>query len=310
MKKIILFTAMILFLATPGLFAQENIFWNRSDAYLAQTPAGDTPVVFAPGLLASPGYWVGGRVAFSHDGKQFFYGTNTTWFNGKDQKLMYFTFDGKKWVGPSLLSLQFDTPTFSTDGDTLFISGMDGVYETRLSDTGWVSPSLFLKRSYILYNFMPAQGGHYYVGSNGTWGKRQDINSWKFSLLSGAGSDTSIQNLGSPLNSPGFNGDFYIAPDESYMIISTKETPTFECELFISFRKPDNQWTVPLSLGSRINDGTAHRWGAYVSPDHKYLFYTKGTSEKDCRIYWVRFDNLFKKLKQQALSSGDHQGKL
>jgi hypothetical protein len=102
------------------------------------------------------------------------------------------------------------------------------------------------------------------------------------------------------LNSNGFNGDFYIAPDESYMIISAKESATFESELYISFRNEENTWSVPVSLGPLINDGTAHRWGAYVSPDRRYLFYTKGTSEKDCSIYWVRFDGLFKKLRASA----------
>ena len=110
--------------------------------------------------------------------------------------------------------------------------------------------------------------------------------------------DTSIRDLGSPLNSPGFNGDFFIAMDESYMIISTRETKDFECELYISFRKKDKTWTNPQSLGPLINDGRAHRYGQYVSPDGRYLFYTRGASEKDCAVYWVRFDRLLNKLKQ------------
>ena len=133
------------------------------------------------------------------------------------------------------------------------------------------------------------------------WGLRSDYNSWKFSVLAGIGSDTSIQNLGEPPNSPGFNGDFYIAPDEPYLIISAKESPTFESELYISFQKPGQQWGVPVSLGPLINNGLAHRWGAYVSPDRKYLFYSKGTSEKDSTIYWVRFDRLLKKLQQEKM---------
>ena len=52
----------------------------------------------------------------------------------------------------------------------------------------------------------------------------------------------------------------------------------------------------PQSLGDKINAGPAHRFGQYVSPDGKYLFYTKGTGEKDCNFYWVRFDGLLKKL--------------
>jgi len=81
------------------------------------------------------------------------------------------------------------------------------------------------------------------------------------------------------------------------MIVSAKETPTYESELYISFRKPDSTWTVPVSLGPKINDGLAHRWGQYVTPDGKYLFYSHGTSEKDCAIYWVRFDNLLETLR-------------
>jgi hypothetical protein len=50
--------------------------------------------------------------------------------------------------------------------------------------------------------------------------------------------------------------------DESYMIVSAKETKTYESELYISFRKPDLTWAVPLSLGPKINDGLPHRWGA------------------------------------------------
>lgn len=297
MGKKIWITGIVCIIYNAGLFAQTS-FWDSPDAYLGQKRPGDTPVVFAK--LAQAGYWVGSRVAFTEDGKQFIYGTNTNWFDGRNQKLKYFHFDGKSWKGPYLMFKYYSNPTFSMDGKILFIAGRNGaIDQTHLSDTGWVKPQTFLSRSYALYNFMPTLSGKYYVGSNGTWGKQTDFNSWKFSVLSGTGEDTTITNLGAPLNSPGFNGDFYISPDESYMIISAKESPTFESELFISFRRPNMEWTVPVSLGPLINSGIAHRWGAYVSPDRKYLFYTKGTSEKDCTIYWLRFDTLLKKLQQQ-----------
>jgi hypothetical protein len=303
MKKIILLTSWIQILLSSVLFAQSG-FWNRPEAYLGQTPPGDEPVVFAPGKLAAPGYWVGSRVVFTEDGKAFIYGTNTTWFDGTNQKLMCYRFDGKSWKGPIFIFKYYSMPTLAMDGKTILLTGNDGsIYQTHFSDTGWVNPSKYLDRNYPLYNFMPTRSGRCYVGSSGGWGKRSDYNSWKFAVLAGVGSDTSIQSLGEPLNSPGtFNGDFCIAPDESYMIISAKETPTLECELFISFRKTDHRWTVPVSLGPLINDGLAHRWGPYVTPDEKYLFYTKGTSEKDCTIYWVRFDTLLKKLRPTELN--------
>jgi hypothetical protein len=122
-----------------------------------------------------------------------------------------------------------------------------------------------------------------------------------FSTLAITDKGTTIKSLRRPINEPGFNGDFYVALDESYMIVSAKETKTYESELYISFRTADATWTAPVSLGPKINDGLAHRWGQYVTPDGKYLFYTRGTSEKDCAISWVRFDELLKKLtpKQQ-----------
>ena len=75
-----------------------------------------------------------------------------------------------------------------------------------------------------------------------------------------------------------------------------------ECELWISFNKADGKWTAPVTLGPEINNGPAHRWGEYVSPDGKFLFYSWGHGPQDCRIVWVRFDKLLAKLKKQNLS--------
>ena len=282
------------------LFAQNNFLSSR-DAYLGQQPPNDTPKVFAPGMLAAPGAFTDDRIAVSPDGREIFYCTNTTWMNNEQLKIMHVKFEGMKWSSPEMLNQHYNTPTFSVDGKKLFFAGTDGeVWESMHSKEGWTAPSLFLKRNYELYDFTPTLSGNYYAASNGTWGKMADYNAWDISRLSADKSDTTIQTLGPPVNTPGFDGDFYIAPDESYLIISNKETKDFECELAISFRKHDRRWTAPLSLGTLINDGPAHRWGEYVSPDGKYLFYTKGTSEKDCAIYWVRFDNLLKKLKKSV----------
>lgn len=175
------------------------------------------------------------------------------------------------------------------------------VFQSTRTDTGWSSPAVYIERSYLIYDFMLTKSGNKYAASNGTWGKPSDANAYRFSMMPASDADTTIQDLGTPLNSPGFNADFFIAPDESYMIISTRETEHFECELYISFRKKDNTWTTPKSLGPLINDGLAHRYAQYVSPDGKYLFYTRGETEKDCAVYWVRFDRLLKKLKEENL---------
>jgi len=289
----------ILLIAAVTLRAEaQSHFWNSPKVFLGQKPPADTPKLFAPGLLASKGTFAIDRIAFSPDGTEIYYCVNDSWFNNTNLKIMYFKYVKGKWTGPLLLNAHYSAPTFSPDGKTLFFTGItDGVvWQSRRTSTGWSEPVQYLKRNYQVYDFMPTASGHAYVGSNGTWGKSSDYDAWKFARMSVSPADSAIQNLGAPLNAPGFNGDFFIAKDESYMIVSAKEQKDFECELYISFHKKNGTWTVPVSLGPLINDGPAHRFGQYVTPDGKYLFYTHATSEKDCAIYWVRFDRLLKRL--------------
>ncbi len=183
-----------------------------------------------------------------------------TWFSSVNGKIRYFKYEGGKWNRPFILNEHYYAPTFSLDGQTLYFLGGQRdtlhslVWQSRRKpDGGWTEPSVYLKKEYGLYDFMPTNSGVCYVGSNA-------------------------------------HGD------ESYIIVSAKETKDFGCELYISFRRRDKSWSPPVSLGPLINDGVAHRWGEYVTPDGKYLFYSRGTSPKDCHIYWVRFDRLLKKL--------------
>ncbi|MEP7141469.1 MAG: hypothetical protein ABI707_01305 [Ferruginibacter sp.] len=281
-----------------NLHAQNN-FWTNNNAYLGQRPPGDTPTIFAKGMLADSGI-VLGRVAFSKEGKTFYYGFARHWFDFNGTGIKEISFDGKKWSRPKLLVENLATPTLSVDGTKLLMGGQNSdVWQSERVGSSWSTPKLLLDKKYGLYNFMPTNSGIYYVGSNANAGNKRDYSTYDFCTLSISGNDTVIKSLGSPLNTTGFDGDFFIAPDESYIIISAKETKTYECELWISFRKADKTWTNPESLGNLINHGAAHRFGQYVSPDGRYLFYTKGTGEKDCNFYWVRFDHLLKKLKNE-----------
>jgi hypothetical protein len=279
-----------------NLYAQNN-FWETKTAYLAQHLPGDTPRIFGQGILADSGI-VLGRVAFSKDGKAFYYGFAKHWFNSNGSGVKEIVFDGKQWTKPTIIAEELSCPTFATDETKLYLGGKNSaVWQMEKTNGRWDLPKLFLQTTYGLYNFMPANSGVFYVGSNANAGSKHDYSTYDFCTLSINATDTIIKSLGKPLNTPAFDGDFYIAPDESYIIISAKETKTYECELWISFRKKDGSWTNPKSLGPLINTGRAHRFGQYVSPDGKYLFYTKGTSEKDCHFYWVRFDRLLKKLR-------------
>lgn len=233
--------------------------------------------------------------------KRVFYSHNIKWFDGSNLKTKSFIYDHDKWNGPTIINEHFDSQSISEDGNSLyFVGGNLGgnvVWKSNRIKTGWSDPEIYFKEDYDLYNFMKTNSGNMYVGSNYCNGSIYDYSTYDICKISISKTDTLIQSLGIPVNTKGFDGDFFIADDESFMIISANETENFECELYISYRKPDKTWTNPKSLGPLINNGIAHRWGQYVTPDNKYLFYTRGNNEKNCYIYWVRFDRLFETLK-------------
>jgi hypothetical protein len=305
--KVFIFLILAFILSGTGLNAQTS-FLSSPEAYLGQEPPGDTPKVFAPHLLIVDSGMSMDRSAFSRDGKEFYYCHAMHWFSSQGSRIEFFKFDGNKWNGPSTLNHGYYAPTFSMDEKSMYFLGgaRDSLHSivwiSHRKDKGWTDPEVYLKKDYGLYDFMPTMSGVAYVGSNALQGSRRNFQTYNFCTLTFTARDTIVQSLGQPLNAPGFNGDFYMAPDESYMIVSYKEKPDYECELGISFRKPDHSWTVPENLGPLINDGDAHRWGEYVSPDGKYLFYSRGTGEKDCSLHWVRFDSLKEKLRKIALA--------
>jgi Putative Ig domain/WD40-like Beta Propeller Repeat len=290
----------VIFLACtrPGLNAQTN-FWDSPQAYLGQPLPGDIPVKFAPQIINDSPFFSMDRSAFSLDGRSFYYCRNNTWFSSKQASIQELKYDGSKWTGPTTLVQQRYGPSFSPGGDTIFlIGGQKGqVEQVHRTETGWTKPEVYLARSYGLYDFMATASGNMYAASNIN-GPVSDFTCYDICRMRPmASGDSTIHSLGKPINTPGFDGDFFIAPDESYMVVSAKEHPDYECELYISYHKKDGYWTNPKSLGSKINNGPAHRWGQYVTPNNKYLLFSYGHGPEDCALYWVRFDDLLEKLK-------------
>lgn len=305
MKHLLFF--LTVYLCTGALSYAQPKFWNSKDAYLGQKPPGDKPEVFAEKLLMKKDTFPYDRIAFSADGKEFYYPSSNTWYNTNATKIRYFKYEHGRWNGPFVLNEQYYDPTFSIDGSKLYFAGgkpgdkRNLIFQSRRKTGGsWTEPTVYLSTSYPLYDLMPTNTGTWYAGSTVYADtSRKDMDISEFTMRSG---DTTIKSLGEPLNTKEYEGDFFVARDASYIILSTKEMNGGECELWISFNKADGKWTAPVTLGPEINNGPAHRWGEYVSPDGKFLFYSWGHGPQDCRIVWVRFDKLLAKLKKQNLS--------
>jgi len=107
-------------------------------------------------------------------------------------------------------------------------------------------------------------------------------------------------NLGPPVNSENSEGDSFIAPDGSYLIMTISGRPDSRgsADLYVSFPNAAGRWTEPVNLGETINTQFAE-YCPYVSPDGKYLFFTSYRSGK--------YDYSLKKLAYADFHAKQHK---
>jgi len=83
------------------------------------------------------------------------------------------------------------------------------------------------------------------------------------------------ENVGPVLNTSGFEGDTFVAPDESYIILNSRghDPGPDGGSLFISYRGADGVWSPPRNLGEVM---TADRsdFCPMMSPDGKHFFFS------------------------------------
>ncbi len=79
-------------------------------------------------------------------------------------------------------------------------------------------------------------------------------------------------------------------PDEDYVVFHSDRPGGFGgSDLYISLADGLGGWTAPRNLGPIINS-SKNDTVPYLSPDHKYLFFSREDTSTDTNIYWVSVD--------------------
>lgn len=312
MKKGTLIIFLILIIKSS--FGQE--FTDLYGDYLGQTPPGDTPLVFAPGIVSTDSLIEHSAPAFSRDGKEVFWWvvrspktSNEKW---SSWGLTMRCIDGK-WTVPEATPY-YGGPTFSIDGKRLYFAGLypdkksDGPYFIEQQGEIWSQP----KNLGIVARFPEIKGaGGFSITRNGTFyfngdtgGKEQIKDNRIFRVKLVNGLYTKLESLPDSINlSPYINMFPLIAPDESYLIFSSNRNGSLGSgDLYISFHNIDKDtWTEPINMGAPINTDKDERLPG-LSPDGKYLFFTRLTRSNsqdfDHDIFWVSAE-IIDKLKEK-----------
>ena len=274
--------------------------YSQSDTYLNQKPPSELPEVFAPGIISKDNVYEFGSV-FNKDATEFYYGVNN---RGKEE-IRYTKLQNGKWTTSKTIMVHdkhgYNDPFLSPDENRLYFisqSALDGIGEPKDYDiwyaertnSGWSEPINTGKH-------INTQADEYYISftNEGTMYFSSSREGNNFDIYASKMIDGKFQKpekLPKEINTPSYEADVFIAPDESYIIFcANRKEGLGRGDLYISFKDEKGDWTPSVNMGPIINT-KGHELCPFVSKDGKYFFYT---SNQD--IYWVS-TQIFKSLKK------------
>lgn len=270
------------------------------------------PVVFAPGVISTGDD--DAHATFSSDGHTVYFVKSTPQFNHWTTVVSYFK-DGS-WNTPEVVPFSGRYRTggvsFSKDENTLFFvsnrpveKGVHkedtDIWKVERTSDGWGEPQHIEILNSSRNEWFPTltDDGTIYFGSerrDGNRGPEGTTDLWRSKLVDGK--YTEPKNLGDVINTPGEDIEGWIAPDESYLIFSSKgfEDTRGAYDLYISYYQ-EGTWSKPQNLGDTINS-VGWEFGPKISPDGNYLFFTSNRSFFDQPLdRRLNYQELQKKLR-------------
>ena len=302
-KNVFLFLVGIIFTSCTQT---EKNFLDTKDAYFGQTPPGLIPEVFAPEII---NHLAHSSPTFTPDGKKIYWSTVSG--NNETRKIYYVKFENDKWSKPMIANFSGnyhdDQPFISYDGEKLYFASKRpktkngneeiDIWISDKTEQGWAEPKTI---NNLIGLWTPT------VTRNGTIYFLEVIEGTRVicraEIINGEYSE--IECLNEYINKKGsLNWCPFIAPDESYLIFSSDREGQFGSgDLYISFKNRNDEWQEAINMGNTVNTDKQERFPG-VSPDGKYLFFTRWHSSPYYHdIYWVS-SSIIEKLKKGIINN-------
>ncbi len=251
--------------------------------YLGQTAPGNEPELFAPGLI-SDGF-NNRDIAITKDGSEIYYAVNLRNFD--IATIMYVRLEKGKWSEPEVApfarnqNFKYLEPSISPDGTKFFYvssaknsNNNNDIWVMNKKEKGWSKPVKLGKNiNTSVSETFPTltNDGTLYFSRAAENPQIEHI--YRSRLVNGK--YTEAEKLPDNVNSGKTQFNAFIAPDESYIIVSVygREDSIGSIDYYIIFRNPDDKWSQPINMGEKINTKSGQEYSAYVSRDEKYLFF-------------------------------------
>jgi hypothetical protein len=263
--------------------------------YLGQTPPGNTPEMFAPGIISLTNR-LEGTITFSPDGKECFF---TVWNPGGNWtgKVFHSRCVSNVWTAQTEASFSVGhsttQPFFSADGNevTFEYNGFE-LWQSQRSGEDWGTPQRLPSPIYSGsgdFGYSETAAGIAYFASTRPGGKGGgDI--WRTRQVPGQPLQAEVLTN---VNSSRLEYSVCIAPDESYLLfISTRPGGNGAGDMYVSLKNSSGGFGAPINMNNFCPglNTSADEDGPMLSSDARYLFFGRyrnvsGVETDD--IYWV-----------------------
>jgi hypothetical protein len=230
------------------------------------TIPGDTPEIFLPGLVSVDGK-NSHALNFSPDGKTLIFSRYP------DRKSYISTKIDDQWSVPVEAFFLGKEVSFSNDGNKIFYYNEGEIYFVGKNQTEWSkpqNPGPNINTGEVEYYPSIVKNETLYFSRNSSWDQGR--------IMRSAYKNGTYQiaiDQGNKINNGGAS-HAWVARDESYMLFNSPRKGSFtKLDIWVSFKNSDNSWGEPVNLGENINSGADAILCPTVSPDGKYMYYTK-----------------------------------
>ena len=282
---------VVAYLAEHGADASEWVFPELTGKYLGQPAPGDSPVIFAPGIISAQEHFEHSSLVFAPDYTEIFWSSDFTESGFYD--IVHMKTENGRWSSPRLAAFNENhhagNPLFSYDGGKLYFSSRrPPAGETGTSDTNiwvvekaggsWSEPKLLDD----VINSEQSESVQS-ISRNGTLYFRRGMEMFRSKQVKGVFQQP--EKLEVSLGKGARIQALFAAPDESYLLLESFGAEGYGgADLYACYRLKDGSWSAPVNLGPKINTGATERFPS-VTPDGRYLFFLRVSDGSD--FFWV-----------------------
>ncbi len=260
----------------------SDSFPHLSGPWLGQTPPGDEPELFAPGIVSTGMF--SRDIAMTPDGNEIYWcaiGPNYSW-----SAIMGSRLENGHWTEPQALPFTMNPeyftiePHITPDGEHLYFASNDpagqgqDIWVCDREGDGWsepYNPGSPVNTEHAEYFPTLTHDGTIYFTRRIIGEQENAI--WRSRLVDGEYGEP--ERLPRQVNCGTTRYNAFIDPAEQYLILAVDGMgdTVGMTDYFIIFRSPDDTWSEPVNMGEKIN--TAGRLDSvpYVSPDGRYFFF-------------------------------------